>query len=132
MQIVNIASISARQGSPDIPHYSTSKAAVVSWTQSHALKMAPYNVNVNAVCPGLIWTPIWEAIALRRAKYGGSIDVNELEGRELFNQAVKSWIPMQREQTAEDIGNIAAFLVSDMAKNITGQSINVDGGRFTN
>ena len=39
---------------------------------------------------------------------------------------------MQREQTAEDIGNIAAFLVSDMAKNITGQSINVDGGRFTN
>ena len=131
-KIVNIASISARQGSPDIPHYSTSKAAVVSWTQSHALKMAPYNVNVNAVCPGLIWTPIWEAIARKRAKYGGSIDVNGLEGRELFNQSVKSWIPMQREQTAEDIGNIAAFLVSDMAKNITGQSINVDGGRFTN
>jgi len=131
-KIVNIASISARQGSPDIPHYSTSKAAVVSWTQSHALKMARHNVNVNAVCPGLIWTPIWEAIARKRSEFGDNSDMKGLEGRQLFNQTVKSWIPLQREQTAEDIGNIAAFLVSDLAKNITGQSINVDGGRFTN
>ena len=131
-KIVNIASISARQGSPDIPHYSTSKAAVVSWTQSHALKMAQHNVNVNAVCPGLIWTPIWEAISRKRSEFGGSVDVDGLEGRQLFNHTVKSLIPLQREQTAEDIGNMVAFLVSDLAKNITGQAVNVDGGRFTN
>ncbi len=131
-KIVNIASIAARQGSPDMPHYSTSKAAVVSWTQSHALKMARHNVNVNAVCPGLIWTPIWESIARKRAKYGGSLKTDGLEGKKLFDQTVKAWIPLQREQTPEDIGNMVAFLASDLAENITGQSINVDGGRFTN
>ncbi|MDC0035086.1 SDR family oxidoreductase [Chloroflexi bacterium] len=131
-KIVNIASIAARQGSPDSPHYSTSKAAVVSWTQSHALQMARYDVNVNAVCPGLIWTPIWESIARRRSRFGGNLDTGDLEGKKLFDQTVKSWIPLQREQTPEDIGNVVAFLASDLAKNITGQSINVDGGRFTN
>ena len=54
------------------------------------------------------------------------------EGKKLFDQTVKSWIPLQREQTPEDIGNAVAFLASDIAQNITGQSINVDGGRFTN
>ena len=131
-KIINIASIAARQGSPDSPHYNASKAAVVSWTQSHALRMAAYNVNVNAVCPGLIWTPIWESIARKRAKYGGSVKTDGLEGKNLFDQTVKTWIPLQREQTPEDIGNMVAFLASDLAENITGQSINVDGGRFTN
>ena len=131
-KIINIASIAARQGSPDSPHYSTSKAAVVSWTQSHALQMAAYNVNVNAVCPGLIWTPIWESIARKRSQFGGSLKTEGLKGKDLFDQFVKAWIPLQREQTPEDIGNIVAFLASDLAENITGQSINVDGGRFTN
>ena len=131
-KIINIASIAARQGSPDSPHYSTSKAAVVSWTQSHALQMAAYNVNVNAVCPGLIWTPIWESIARKRSQFGGSLETGGLKGKNLFDQFVKAWIPLQREQTPEDIGNIVAFLASDLAENITGQSINVDGGRFTN
>ena len=131
-KIIKIASIAARQGSPDSPHYSTSKAAVVSWTQSHALQMAAYNVNVNAVCPGLIWTPIWESIARKRSQFGGSLKTEGLRGKNLFDQFVKTWIPLQREQTPEDIGNIVAFLASDLAENITGQSINVDGGRFTN
>ena len=51
-KIVNIASIAARQGSADIPYYNISKAGVVSWTQGHALQLAEYNVNVNAICPG--------------------------------------------------------------------------------
>ncbi len=50
----------------------------------------------------------------------------------MFEQIVEQWIPMKREQTPEDIGNMAAFLASDMARNITGQAINVDGGRFMN
>jgi meso-butanediol dehydrogenase/(S,S)-butanediol dehydrogenase/diacetyl reductase len=62
-KIVNIASIAARYGNAALPHYSASKAAVASWTQSNALQLAPYNINVNAICPGLLWTPIWEQIA---------------------------------------------------------------------
>ncbi|HBF01001.1 MAG TPA: hypothetical protein DDW46_08050 [Dehalococcoidia bacterium] len=94
--------------------------------------MAAYNVNVNAVCPGLIWTPIWESIARKRSQFGGSLETEGLEGKKLFDQTVKAWVPLQREQTPEDIGNMVAFLASDLAENITGQSINVDGGRFTN
>ena len=132
-KIVNIASIAARQGSPENPHYSTSKAAVVSLTQSIALKLANNNINVNAVCPGLLWTPMWEAIAEKRSRFGGSgFDAGEVSGRQLFEKAVESWIPMQKEQKPEDIGNLVAFLVSDLSENITGQSINVDGGRFMN
>jgi meso-butanediol dehydrogenase/(S,S)-butanediol dehydrogenase/diacetyl reductase len=128
-KIINIASIAARQGSPDIPHYSTTKAAVMSWTQSHALQMAPYSVNVNAICPGLLWTPMWEAIARMRARRrAGDVAVEGLSGRELFERAVEKTVPMGREQTPDDIGRLAAFLASDDAGNITGQAINVDGG----
>lgn len=132
-KIVNIASIAARQGSPDIPHYSTSKAAVVSWTQSNAFQLAPYNINVNAICPGLLWTPMWQAISRRRAAFGSPDLVSqELSGRELFEKTVEETIPMKKEQTPEDIGKMAAFLASDDAHNITGQAINVDGGRRMN
>ena len=132
-KIVNIASIAARQGGADNPPYSASKAAVVSLTQSMALKLAKSGINVNAVCPGLLWTPMWEAIAEKRSRYGGNgLEAGELSGRQLFEKLVESWIPMQREQTPKDIGNLVAFLVSELSINITGQSINVDGGRFTN
>ena len=132
-KIINIASIAARQGGPDIPHYSTSKAAVMSWTQSHALQMAPYSVNVNAICPGVLWTPMFEAIVRMRARRGaGDAAMEGLSGRELFERTVEDTVPMGREQTPEDIGRLAAFLASDDAGNITGQAINVDGGRRMN
>ena len=128
-KIINIASIAARQGSAEFPHYSTSKAAVMSWTQSHALQMAPYSVNVNAICPGLLWTPMFEAIVRMRARRGaGDAAVEGLSGRELFERSVEKTVPMGREQTPDDIGRLAAFLASDDAWNITGQAINVDGG----
>lgn len=133
-RIINIASIAGRQGSPDIPHYSTSKAAVISWTQSNALQLAPLGITVNAICPGLLWTPMWEAIAERRGRIGStqtagvSVDVRGMEGRELFETVVERTTPMRREQTPEDIGKLAVFLASDEARNITGQAINVDGG----
>lgn len=128
-RIINIASIAGRQGSPDIPHYSTSKAAVISWTQSNALQLAPHRITVNAICPGLLWTPMWQAIAQRRSRLGSTqADVQGLPGRDLFEMVVSETMPMQREQTPEDIGKLAAFLASDDAKNITGQAINVDGG----
>ena len=135
-KIVNIASIAGRQGSPDMPHYSTSKAAAISLTQSSALELGPYDINVNAICPGLLWTPMWEAISKRRLQHGvfdrSFEEIEDLSGREFFDQTVEKWIPMKKEQTPEDIGNLAAFLVSDLAKSITGQAINVDGGFRTN
>ena len=130
-KIVNIASIAGRRGSPDLPHYSTTKAAVISWTQSSALQLAEFGINVNAICPGLLWTPMWEAIARRRT-LSSKTSLGEQAGRDFFEKVVQDTIPMKREQTPEDIGNLCAFLVSDMAHNITGQAINVDGGRFSN
>ncbi len=123
-RIVNIASIAARRGTPDIPHYSTTKAAVVSWTQSSAQQLAPHGITVNAICPGLLWTDMWQAISIRRSAATGE----NISGRALFERAVESMTPMKREQTPEDIGKLAAFLASDDARNITGQAINVDGG----
>ncbi len=131
-KIINIASIAARQGGPDIPHYNASKAAVVSWTQSHALQLAPYNVNVNAICPGLLWTPLFERLAQRRATFNTDPAFAGLSGRAFFEKLVETTIPMKKEQTPEDIGKLAAFLASDDAHNITGQAINVDGGRRMN
>ena len=125
-KIVNVASGAGRQGSADNPPYNASKAAVISYTQSSALELAPYSINVNAICPGLLWTPTWGRIAsrhvLRREDLAG------LRPREAFEKIVQDRIPLGREQTPDDIGNLAAFLASDVSLNITGQSINVNGG----
>ena len=131
-KIVNIASIAARQGLIDVPQYSSSKAAVVSWTQSHALQLAPYDINVNAICPGMLWTPLYDRLVQRRAAFGFKTDLEGLTGREYFDKLVEEMTPMKREQTPEDVGNLAAFLASDDARNITGQAINLDGGRHMN
>ncbi len=125
-KIVNIASGAGRVGSPGNPPYNVSKAGVISYTQASALELAPHNINVNSICPGLLWTPMWERIATR-----GSASPENVEGldpRQWFLHGVAERIPLGREQTPEDIGNLAAFLASDYAKNITGQAINVNGG----
>ena len=128
-KIINIASMVSRYGSVDLPHYAASKTAVVSWTRSHALLLAPYNVNVNAICPGMLWTPMWQQIAVLRSRIDERSEFDGLTGREYFDKSVDALIPLKREQTPEDMGAMAAFLASDDAKNITGQSIQVDGGR---
>ena len=128
-KIVNIASIAAREGSPRNPPYNVSKTGVISLTQSQALELAPHNINVNAICPGLLWTPMFERI-LNRPTMAPNLE--ELPPREAFEKYVETKIPLGREQTPEDIGNLAAFLCSEFAKNITGQSINVSGGFFMN
>jgi NAD(P)-dependent dehydrogenase (short-subunit alcohol dehydrogenase family) len=131
-KIVNIASIAARYGNADIPHYNASKAAVVSWTQSNALQLAGFGINVNAICPGLLWTPMFERLVEKRSTFNTDPEFEGLKGRAFFEEVVDSTIPMKREQTPEDIGKMAAFLASDDARNITGQAINVDGGRRMN
>jgi Dehydrogenases with different specificities (related to short-chain alcohol dehydrogenases) len=71
-KIVNISSIAGRRGRPLSAHYAASKAAVISITQSAALALAPYNINVNAVCPGIVPTPMWDEIDRDRARLFGT------------------------------------------------------------
>ena len=124
--IVNIASIAGLVASPRLPAYAAAKAGVISLTKSLALEYAPHDIRVNAICPGFLWTRAWEGLAaamkLSIPEYGA------LDEREVFLEVVKRGVPLGREQTPEDIGQLAAFLASDAARNITGQWIAVDGG----
>lgn len=123
-KIVNIASIAGRQGGV-IASYSASKSGAISLTQSLATELGPHNINVNAICPGLLWTDMWRKLE------GMLIDdeADELiDRRQMFEAMLASNCPLGREQTPEDIGKAAVFFASDDAKNITGQSLNVDGG----
>ena len=127
-RIVNLASIAGREGRPSLPHYSASKAAVISLTQSTALELARFNITVNAICPGLLWTPMWEQVGDRYANDNPAFKGKE--PRQVFDTMVADNIPMKKEHTPEDVADAVAFLVSEDAKNITGQSLNVDGGFF--
>tara|TARA_B100001146_G_scaffold48533_1_gene41910 strand:- start:432 stop:1247 length:816 start_codon:yes stop_codon:yes gene_type:complete len=125
-KIVNISSIAGRTGRPGFAAYAASKAAAINVSQAWAFKLAPYGINVNTVCPGLIWTPLWESIAEWRKS---TEEQNaELSPRQIFQRAVSESVPLGREQTPEDVGNLVAFLASDRARSITGQAVNVDGG----
>jgi NAD(P)-dependent dehydrogenase (short-subunit alcohol dehydrogenase family) len=125
-KIINIASIAGKMGSQSSPPYTVSKAGVISFTQVLAKDLAPFNINVNAICPGLLWTPLWEGLGVAAAQVSSRFA--GMTPRQVFEQRVKEWVPMGREQTPEDIGHLAVFLASEEARNITGQAINVDGG----
>jgi NAD(P)-dependent dehydrogenase (short-subunit alcohol dehydrogenase family) len=124
-KIINISSIAGRQGSERMPAYCASKAGVISLTQSLASELAPANINVNTICPGLIWTDMWRNL---EEIYTGAKTTEEVERRQRFEQMINESCPFGREQTPEDIGMATAFLASDRARNITGQALNIDGG----
>jgi meso-butanediol dehydrogenase/(S,S)-butanediol dehydrogenase/diacetyl reductase len=128
-KIVNIASIAGRRGSAWLTPYNASKSGVISLTQSQALELGPHNINVNAICPGLIWTDIWRGLG---TILQGDDDPVVNERRQRFDTIIESSCPLRREQTPEDIGKAAVFLASDDARNITGQALNVDGGIVMN
>ena len=128
-KIINIASSGGRMGAADNPAYLSSKAGVINFTQSLALQLAPFNINVNAICPGAIWSGMSDpANHLRR---NVTKELKGLSPRQMYNHFVQK-TPLQRGQTAEDIGYLAAFLASEHSRNITGQAINVDGGKRMN
>jgi meso-butanediol dehydrogenase/(S,S)-butanediol dehydrogenase/diacetyl reductase len=125
-RIVNLSSIGGKEGEEFIGGYCASKFGVIGLTQAMAKELGRHAITVNAVCPGYIWTPMWEKMAIWFQE-----NFPALAGkspREIFEARVKSVTPLRRPQTAEDIASLVAFLVSEEAKNITGQAINVDGG----
>jgi NAD(P)-dependent dehydrogenase (short-subunit alcohol dehydrogenase family) len=119
--IVLFSSVAGRSGRPDSAHYSASKTAVLSLTKSAALAYSP-DVRVNAVCPGVFLTPMWDAImAQREAEFGPGAGQRHME-----NTAAS--IPLGRTGEVEELASVVTFLLSDSASYITGQAINVDGG----
>jgi NAD(P)-dependent dehydrogenase (short-subunit alcohol dehydrogenase family) len=106
-KIVNIASIAGRQGRPSLPHYSASKSAVINYTQSLANELAAFNVNVNAICPGLLWTPMWDQVGARYAQNNPAY--MGLSSREVFTRMIADNIPLGREQTPDDVGDLVAL-----------------------
>ncbi|MDH5453800.1 MAG: glucose 1-dehydrogenase [Paracoccaceae bacterium] len=120
-KIVNFSSISGRHGRATQVPYAASKAAIISVTQSAALAFAPYNINVNAVCPGVIPTPMWEQIDQDRGRISGLAP----------GESIKSFIeriPLKRAGSVEDVAGVVAFLCSADSDYMTGQTLNVDGG----
>ena len=86
-KIVNISSIAGKRSFSQNAPYSASKAAVISLTRSSAAELAPDNINVNAICPGLLWTPMWERIANWRLTQ--KEELAGLSAREVFDRAIK-------------------------------------------
>jgi len=121
-RLINTASGQARQGFIYTPHYAASKFGVIGITQSLAKELASDNITVNAFCPGIIDTEMWAY----NDKAWGALLGNYQPG-ELMASWVKN-IPMMRAGTGEDVAGLVAFLASDDAAYITGQTINVDGG----
>jgi NAD(P)-dependent dehydrogenase (short-subunit alcohol dehydrogenase family) len=116
--IVNIASWNGKLGAPNFGAYSATKAAVISITQSLAREVAAMGVRVNAVCPGIIaGTPMREQVQLEGKAYG----------LPPASERAKT-IPLGRLGKPEDIAEAVAFLASEQASYMTGQSINVTGG----
>ena len=124
-KIVNISSISAKRDPVFVPPYAAAKNALLNLTRIVAKEMGPYNVNVNAICPGLVWTPFWERLAPMLAQQDPARAGQD--PRQVFDEFAGSAV-LGRPQTPEDVGNLVAFLASEEARNITGQSIHVDGG----
>ena len=117
--IINIASVAGKNGAPGMAHYCASKFAVVGFTNSLAKEVARLNIRVNAICPGILRTQMWEYLADTFKQQGESKE-------EAWQRYTRTLIPLARPQTPEDIGQLAVYLAT--AANVTGQAINVDGG----
>jgi 2-hydroxycyclohexanecarboxyl-CoA dehydrogenase len=124
--ITFINSVAAHFGSQTDPPYSASKAALLNFAQCVARDLAPHGVRVNSICPGMVKTAlnrnVWEAWNRRQKPE------HRRSYEDWADEKVTKVVPLGRWQEAEDIADLAVFLASRRAKNITGQTINVDGG----
>jgi NAD(P)-dependent dehydrogenase (short-subunit alcohol dehydrogenase family) len=119
--VINMSSVVGKEAYPGFLHYCTSKFAVIGMTQALAKEFASYDVTVNAVCPGIVETPLHDEVVKQMAK-GAGVTVEQA-----WKDFVDS-VPLGRPQSATDVAEMIAFLASDKARNITGSAFNVAGG----
>ena len=111
-RIVNITSVVGHTGNIGQSNYAASKAGIIGMTKSLAIEYAKKNITLNCVSPGFIQTTMTDNII------------------ESIKSALTSRIPMSRLGTAEDVANTVAFLSSDLASYITGETVHVNGGMY--
>lgn len=127
-KIINIASIAGKLGSGGgMGPYSAMKGAIITFTRALAREVGRDDINVNCICPGFVYTPSWQR-GLERMRLTVPVYQGLKDSREVQMAIVDAMTLMGKEQTPEDIGRTAVFLASEDARNITGQSINVDAG----
>jgi NAD(P)-dependent dehydrogenase (short-subunit alcohol dehydrogenase family) len=139
-KIINMSSLAGRPGMPHVDlvplsaSYHSAKAGLIRYTQVLADQLGRHNINVNAICPGIIYTDGWREISEEMVKNHPRFKGED--PREWFlgvgeGRYLDEGIPhtaMRREQTTTDIAEAVVFLASEAAANITGQTLNVDGG----
>ncbi len=118
-RIVNVASIAGKEGFPNLAHYSASKFAVVGFTNALAKEVAQEGITVNAICPGIVRTYMWDRLSDEWKNEGESVE-------DSWARHQLTLIPQGRAQTPQDMGRLALFFAT--MDNVTGQSVNVDGG----
>ena len=118
-KIINISSCAAIAPPAPLIHYSSAKAGILGLTLDLALELAPFNICVNAILPGLIPTEMWDEL---------QIFPPGMKKEDVFAEMGKMLAPMQRVGTPEDIGGAALFLASDLSAYVTGDRIIVGGG----
>ena len=122
-----ISSVAGQIGSQTDPPYSASKAALINFAQCAAKDFAPHDIRVNTICPGMIQTP------LNRGVWQAWHDQQPPDERQSYEdwaaEKIRRVTPLGRWQQPEDVAALAVFLASPQAKNITGQTMNVDGGQ---
>ena len=119
--ILNMSSQSGKSGNSQYTAYCASKFAIIGLTQSLAVEYAASGIRVNALCPGVVFTPLWDQMI---ADYARKRDMKPEE----VKPYLESKIPMGRLCTEDDVAKAAIFLASEEASYITGQSINLSGG----
>jgi len=121
--IINFSSQAGRRGEANVTLYCSTKAAVISITQSLAMELAGDNIRVNAIAPGVIDTPMWDVVDAQFAEYE-----NKPKGQK--KREVGEAVPLGRMGDPGDVADPVVFLASDQARYITAQTLNVDGGNW--
>jgi NAD(P)-dependent dehydrogenase (short-subunit alcohol dehydrogenase family) len=124
--ILFLSSVAGQIGSQTDPPYSAAKAAVINFAQCAAKDLAPLGVRVNTLCPGMVQTPLNRGVYESWAREQPESERSTYEAWSA--EKIKKLVPLNRWQQPEDIAAMAVFLASNLAKNVTGQTINVDGG----
>jgi 3-oxoacyl-[acyl-carrier protein] reductase len=118
---VNVSSLSGLRGTYGNSAYSASKFAITGFTQSFAVEAIEHNIRVNSVCPGFVDTDMGINAIKRKAG-------RESKSFEEKMKEVESGIPSGRITTAREVANTIAFLLTDAAENIVGESVKISGG----